>query len=477
LSDLQDRLQQAVGNSYQVEKELGGGGMSRVFLANETNLNRKVVIKLLPPEMAAGVNRDRFYREVQLAASLQHPHIVPLLTADSQDDLLYYVMPYIEGESLRAKLAREGELPVAEAARILGEVADALSHAHGQGIVHRDIKPDNVLLSGKHAVVTDFGVAKAVSASADSGSGSSLTSLGVALGTPAYMAPEQAAASPNVDHRADIYALGALAYEMLTGQPPFTGANPQAVLAAHVSRAPEPVTSRRPAVPAGMNELVMRCLEKRAADRWQSAEHLLPILESMSTPSGGTTPTATAPYLTAAARPGNSLPVAGLFLLSAVAVLGMVYFLVVQLGLPDWVLPGAVALLLAGLPIMLLTGRMERRRAVALTTGTTPPPSEGGIHGLLTWRKAISGGLLAFVALGIGAAGYTAMRLLGIGPVGTLVASGVLEAQGTLVLADFENRTADSTLGPGASGGSRSVANHPVVRPVIHRECAGAHEP
>ncbi|MEP6474312.1 MAG: serine/threonine-protein kinase, partial [Gemmatimonadota bacterium] len=190
--------------------------MSRVFLAEEVRLGRQVVIKVLPPEMGAAVNTERFEREIQLAARLQHPHIVPLLTAASSGDILYYIMPYIAGESLRAKLSREGELPVAEASKILREVVDALSYAHRNGVVHRDIKPDNVLLSDGHAVVTDFGVAKAVSAS--SGGHSSLTSLGVALGTPAYMAPEQAAADPHVDHRADIYAVGILAYEMLTGQ-------------------------------------------------------------------------------------------------------------------------------------------------------------------------------------------------------------------------------------------------------------------
>ncbi|HWP36047.1 MAG TPA: serine/threonine-protein kinase, partial [Gemmatimonadales bacterium] len=229
-SDLQSRLQSAVGITYRVARELGGGGMSRVFLAEETELGRKVVIKVLPPEMSAGVNVDRFRREIQLAAKLQHPHIVQLLTAGAAGDLLYYVMPFIQGESLRARLAREGELPISEAARILREVVDALAYAHRHGVVHRDIKPDNVLLSEGHAVVTDFGVAKAVSES--TGAGSSLTSLGVALGTPAYMAPEQAVADPHVDHRADIYAVGVLAYEMLCGRLPFAASTPQGLLAA-----------------------------------------------------------------------------------------------------------------------------------------------------------------------------------------------------------------------------------------------------
>jgi len=264
--------------------------MSRVFLAEESRLGRQVVVKVLPPDMGAGVNAERFEREIQLAARLQHPHIVPLLTAGAQGDLLYYVMPFIQGESLRVKLAREGELPVLEAVKILREVVDALAYAHRSGVVHRDIKPDNVLLSEGHAQVTDFGVAKAVSASSGSGQGS-LTSLGVALGTPAYMAPEQAAADPHVDHRADIYAVGVLAYEMLCGRPPFTAPTPQALLAAHITQAPDPASRYRPAVSAQLNTLIMRCLEKRAADRWQTAAELVPQLEAMATPSGGMAPT------------------------------------------------------------------------------------------------------------------------------------------------------------------------------------------
>src|SRR3989454_665616 len=216
------RLQAALGAAYRIERELGGGGMSRVFVAEEVELGRRVVIKVLAPELAAGVSVDRFKREIQLAASLQHPHIMPLLAAGPAEELLYYTMPLIEGESLRAKLAREGALPISDTVRILRDVADALAYAHKHGVAHRDIKPDNVLLSNPHAVVTDFGVAKALSQSTGR---SSLPSAGVALGTPAYMAPEQAAADPHTDHRCDLYAVGALAYEMLTGRPPFTGAD------------------------------------------------------------------------------------------------------------------------------------------------------------------------------------------------------------------------------------------------------------
>ncbi|MGD8727409.1 MAG: protein kinase, partial [Gemmatimonadales bacterium] len=463
MSDLLSRLKAVLGDAYHIERELGGGGMSRVFLAEETRLGRRVVVKVLPPEMAADVNVERFEREIQLAAKLQHPHIVPLLTAGSDGDLLYYIMPFIEGESLRGKLAREGELPIGEAARILREVLDALAYAHAHGVVHRDIKPDNVLLSGKHAVVTDFGVAKAVSASTGE---STLTSLGIALGTPAYMAPEQAVADPHVDHRADIYAAGALAYEMLCGRPPFAGQTPQAVLAAHVTQAPDPITAHRETVPPGMVELVMRCLQKKPADRWQSADELLPHLDAVLTPSGGMTPTGTAPSIDweVEAQKAHPVRVAGLFLLAAVGALAIVYFLVRQLGLPWWVLTGAGAILAVGLPVMAYTGYRERRRAMARSTGVQITPA-GGLRRLFTWRRAAMGGGVAFGGLALVAAAYMAMRLIGIGPVGTLVATGVLEKRDVLILADFENRTADSSLGTSITEALRiDLAQSPVVR-------------
>ncbi|HZM27841.1 MAG TPA: protein kinase [Gemmatimonadales bacterium] len=287
MSDLRERLQAALGDVYHLERELGGGGMSRVFVAEEVELKRKIVIKVLPPELAAGINTDRFRREVQLAASLQHPHVVPLFTAGSADQLLYYTMPFVKGESLRERLAREGELPVADAVRILRDVVDALAYAHGEGVVHRDIKPANVLLSGGHALVADFGVAKALS---DAAHGVRLTSAGVAIGTPMYMAPEQAVADSHADHRVDIYAVGALAYEVLTGSPPFAGSVPQQVLAAQLAAPPEPILKRRGAIPPTLAAAVMRCLEKRPADRWQTAEQLLHQIEPLATPSGGTAP-------------------------------------------------------------------------------------------------------------------------------------------------------------------------------------------
>jgi tetratricopeptide (TPR) repeat protein len=447
--DLRTRLEAALGTAYRIERELGGGGMSRVFLAEEVELRRKVVVKVLPPEMAAGVNQDRFRREIQLAAGLQHPHIVPVHSAGSSGDLLWYTMPFIEGESLRTRLARGGELPVKEALQILREVADALAYAHGKGVVHRDIKPDNVMLSGKHALVTDFGVAKAVSESTGK---QSLTSLGVALGTPSYMAPEQAAAEPNVDHRADLYALGAMAYEMLAGRPPFSGMSAQAVLAAHVTQTPEPVTAHRPAIPAALGGLVMRCLEKRPADRWQTAEELVPHLEALLTPSGGTAPTmATAAVSSgteAALERRHPVRVAGLFAVGSAGALSVTWLLVQQLGLPDWVVLAAGVLLLVGLPIVLIAARKERQQLVARTQGlkTTTPTSLTGR--LMTLRGAIAGGGLAFLGLALGAGAFMALRAAGVGPFATLVSAGVLSERDRLVVADFANTTPDSTLGP-----------------------------
>ena len=451
MSELQERLQASLGDAFHIERELGGGGMSHVFLARETALGRQVVIKVLPPEMSAAVNIERFRREIQLAASLQHPHIVPVHAAGQVGDLFYYTMPLVEGESLRAKLAREGELPVHEAIRILMDVADGLAYAHARGVVHRDIKPDNILISGQHAVVTDFGVAKAVSASTSS---SSLTSLGVALGTPAYMAPEQAAADPHVDHRADLYALGAMAYEMLAGRPPFSGMSPQQVLAAHVTTAPAPLSSLREMVPAPVNELVMRLLAKKPADRVQHATEVLSQLQAAATPSGGMAPTGATPATAAftsgaeaALRRAQPMRVVLLFALASIAVLAVVFVLRQKLGLPDWVLGVASVLLVIGLPIMLLTGRKERERVIAAATGTYAVP-EAGVAKHLTWRKAIMGGGLSFGGLTAIVIGYTAMRVLGIGSVGTLEAKGLIKNRQPILLAEFDNRAADSTLGP-----------------------------
>ncbi len=279
--DIQARLQRTLTGAYTLERELGGGGMSRVFLATDIALGREVVVKVLPTEMSGELAIERFRREISIAARLQHPHVVPLLAAGDVDGLPFFTMPFVAGESLRVRLAREGELPIPEAVRILREVASALAYAHAHNVVHRDIKPENILLSGGAAMVTDFGVAKAVDA-ATTNAGGGITSVGVALGTPAYMAPEQASADPALDQRADIYAWGVLAYEMICGQAPFAGRTSQAMIAAHIAEAPEDLSRRRPGAPQALTDLVMRCLAKRPADRPQTADELVRALDTIA---------------------------------------------------------------------------------------------------------------------------------------------------------------------------------------------------
>jgi tRNA A-37 threonylcarbamoyl transferase component Bud32 len=359
---LLERIRSALGDRYEVEREVGVGGMATVFRARDLKHDRQVAIKVLRPELAATLGAERFLGEIRIAARLQHPYVLPLYDSGEAQGFLYYVMPFVEGESLRGRLVKEGELPVQAVVRIVRDVAEALAYAHRQGVVHRDVKPDNVMFAEEHSLVTDFGVAKAVSAAAAS---PNITG-GMALGTPTYMAPEQAAADPATDHRADIYALGAMAYEMLAGRPVFTAPTPQGVLAAHVVETPVPVAEHRPSVPPALADLVMRCLEKKPADRWQTADEMLPHLEAMLTPSGPVTP-------------------AG----------GLGPFRVLRRG-----------------------GRWLARR----------PAAVGGAAALLV-------------------AVVVALRLFGGWPVPSLVASGVLDRREPIVLADFQNRSADSSLG------------------------------
>jgi tRNA A-37 threonylcarbamoyl transferase component Bud32/tetratricopeptide (TPR) repeat protein len=288
MSEVLEQLQAALGDRYTVEREIGRGGMAVVYLAQDLRHKRQVALKVLRPELAASLGGERFLREIELAAQLTHPNILPLHDSGDANGLLYYVMPFVDGESVRARIAREGPLRIGDAIRIMRDVADALTHAHGRGVVHRDIKPDNVLLSDRHALVTDFGIGKAVSKAA---SQETLTTAGVSLGTPTYMAPEQATAEKDIDHRADIYALGIVGYEMLVGEPPITGESQQAVLASQVLDQPDPISQRREGLPAPLADLIMGCLEKRREDRWQSAEEIVYRLEALTTPSGGMTPT------------------------------------------------------------------------------------------------------------------------------------------------------------------------------------------
>jgi serine/threonine-protein kinase len=280
-------LAHALAPTYRLERELGGGGMSRVFVATETALNRRVAIKVVPVDGGAQAV-ERFRREISTAAQLQHPHIVPVLTAGEANGVPWFAMPYVAGESLRARIAGQGALPIAEATKILRDIAQALAYAHAQGFVHRDIKPDNVLLADGAAVVTDFGVAKALSSATNAPNTTALTGAGMALGTPAYMAPEQVSADPQLDHRADLYAWGCVAYELLTGSTPFGNRAPSAIYAAHLTEAPKPLRVSRAEVPESLARVVEQCLAKNPADRPQSAREVLSVLDGMVTPSAMT---------------------------------------------------------------------------------------------------------------------------------------------------------------------------------------------
>jgi len=330
-SDLHEQLQTALGGTYAFERELGGGGMARVFVAEETRFGRRVVVKVLAPELAGTVSPERFEREVRVAARLQHPNIVPLLTAGDAAGVPYYTMPFVEGESLRARLTR-GSLSLADAVRVLRDMAQALAYAHAHGFVHRDVKPENVLLSGGVAVVTDFGIAKALAAARtiettdqgrESANESTLTQLGMALGTPAYMAPEQAAGDV-VDARADVYAWGVVAYEILAGSHPFADRTmARSLMAAHLAEAPTPLTTRAPIVPAPLAALVMRCLAKDPAARPASGDEVARSLDDFSLSSQAAT-LADRSRSGARVRRARAAAVAGIIAIALAAVVAVV---------------------------------------------------------------------------------------------------------------------------------------------------------
>ena len=284
LSDLSARLQTALGDAYRIERELTRGGMSRLFIAEESSLHRKVVVKVLPPEFASEVSAARFRQEIELAANLQHPNILPVLAARTRDDLLYYVIPYVPGESLRHRLTQQGQLPVAEALQILRETADALAHAHAEGIIHRDIKPENILLLGGHAVLTDFGVARAL---VEARSGERLTETGLAVGTPGYMSPEQVAGDLYIDARADVYSLEVVGYEMLTGKAPFEGPTAQAVPAAHLTATPTALSAVRSDLPTAVSEAIAKALAKNPRERLGTAAEFRDALGVAMAPTRG----------------------------------------------------------------------------------------------------------------------------------------------------------------------------------------------
>ncbi|HJR65105.1 MAG TPA: serine/threonine-protein kinase [Gemmatimonadaceae bacterium] len=390
-TDLRDQLQASLGDAYRLDRELGGGGMSRVFVAQEGALDRRVVVKVLPPELTGTLSIERFRREIQLAARVHHPHIVPVLLVGQADGLLYYTMPYIEGESLRERLEREGRLPIDDVIRIMRDVADALSHAHALGVIHRDVKPDNILLVRHHALVTDFGVAKALRQSRqpeERRAHGRTPSHGMALGTPAYMAPEQAAADPTIDHRADIYALGCVAYEMLAGKPPFSGRPAQKILAAQVSERPVPIAKLRPDVSRTLETIVMRCLEKNPAQRWGDTDDLTDELNTLMAHSISLARTGGQPIIPRRVRSRRAVVA---YLGSSIVVAAGARLVRDMFGLPDWVPTGAMLIMALGLPIILFTAFLH-------SSAPTGGPFRLRARRILTWKTTALG---AWVAIGV----------------------------------------------------------------------------
>ena len=347
------RVRKALASRYRVERVVGEGGMATVYLAIDLKHHRKVALKVMRPELAATLGSERFLREVEIAARLSHPHILPMHDSGEAEGLLYYVMPYIEGETLRDRIKREGQLPVEEALRLAREIAEALAYAHSQGVVHRDMKPANVLLSAGHALVADFGIARAMG-------GDAITHTGLAIGTPQYMSPEQAMGDRELDGRTDIYAVGAVLYEMLAGVPPFAGPNSQAILTRSLTEPPRALTAARPAISPAVNSVVIQALAKAPTDRFPDAkafaDALQRALDQARHGSGA---------VEVQGGVSNGL-VWGLFAgASAIAML-LAYSLVRSRGLPSWTLALAVAFLGVGAAVLVATGtRREaaRRRA------------------------------------------------------------------------------------------------------------------
>jgi tetratricopeptide (TPR) repeat protein len=479
--EIREQLQRTLGNAYTLERELGGGGMSQVFVAEETALGRKVVVKVLPPGRTGDVNIERFKREIQVAARLQHAHIVPVLTAGETNGLPYYTMPFVDGESLRARLAK-GPLSTTETVNILRDVARALAYAHERGVVHRDIKPDNVMLSGGSAVVTDFGIAKAISASRTDLPDATLTQVGTSLGTPTYMAPEQAAGDPSTDHRADLYAFGCMAYEMLVGEPPFVEKSPQLLLAAHMAKDAEPLSARRADVPPALSALVAQCLAKDPAARPASAVEVTRVLDTTSADTHGTMP---------------GILVGGPRMLSRTLVMYAIAFLAVGLiakgaaaaiGLPNWVFPGALIVMALGLPVILLTGYVQR--VVQRVAGATPTYTPGGTRASATqgtlatlalkasphmsWRRTQMGGIYAVSGFVLLVGVFMLLRALGIGPAGSLMAAGTFDAQRPVLVTDFSVTNADSALGKVLSDATKTTLNDSKVIRLLPPEAIAA---
>ena len=425
--------------------------MATVYLAQDVKHGRQVAVKVLHHEIAQAIGPERFLREMKITAQLNHPHILPLLDSGEKSGFLFYTMPFVEGETLAGRLSRDKQLPVEEALTYAAEVADALGSAHRHNVVHRDIKPENILLEEGHAVVADFGIARAIS---DVGH-DRLTETGCSVGTPLYMSPEQAAGERTLDGRSDVYALGCVLYEMLAGQVPFAGPTAESVVRQHLVAEPQPVTQFRPSVPDMVAKSLERSLAKAPADRQPTADAFAAELRSEAaiiiSGSAKTAATPRFPYRTFSAIAGSTL-----------VLLVVIYGLVMLLGLPIWVLAAAAALTLAGLPVLMFTGHVERNRSATMRVRAEAP--EGPVHNWISWRRSLLGAVIAFSALGVVTAVYMTSRTLGIGPAATLMARGLLGERDALVLADFDDYTGDSTLARALTEAIRTdLTQSPVV--------------
>jgi eukaryotic-like serine/threonine-protein kinase len=405
-----DRVRRALGDRYRIERVLGQGGMATVYLAEDPKHRRKVAVKVMRPELAATLGADRFLREIEIAAQLSHPHILPVHDSGSADGILYYVMPYVEGESLRERVHREGALPPDVALQLGREVAEALGYAHRRGIIHRDIKPANVMLGEGHALVADFGIARATEG------GQALTQTGLSVGTPQYMSPEQATGERDIDARSDVYAIGTVLYEMLSGQPPYSGSTPQAVLAKSLTEEAPPLATVRSGVPAEVAAVVAKAMARRPADRYASGVELEQALaEARDGMRSGT--------VGAVSAGPSPAKVWGLFGGAAVVSMAVIYGLVTRWGLPSWTFALAAVLLAAGATMLVATGRFEAQRRGG--------KSVGGVGRWFTWaRAAWGGGLAALLWVAV------AVLLVFRGPEAGGATGGVVR----LAVLPFENR-------------------------------------
>ena len=427
------QVRKALADRYRIERILGEGGMATVYLAEDLKHRRKLAVKVMRPELSATLGADRFLREIEIAAKLSHPHILPVydsgeVTQPSSGSrgpstLLYYVMPHVEGGTLRDRLLRDSQLPVNEALRLAREVAEALAYGHARGIIHRDIKPANILLGAGHALVADFGIARAIGAE-----GEALTGTGLAVGTPNYMSPEQASGDREVDGRADIYATGSVLYEMLAGEPPFTGPTARAIIMRSMTERPRSISATREEIAPQIEAVIMKTLAKNPADRFQTADDLAAALDAaqdaartpMPTPVTGVPAQVPPPATTSAGRAWT------IFGVGSLVAMAVVFAAVQRQGLPAWSMLFAVLLLLIGAGVMWMTTRMERqRRSGAATTG---------LGSLFTWRHTAVGG---FLALGLWTVLATGFMIRGPADTGE---DGILR----IAVLPFENRGAES---------------------------------